>query len=314
MNKKIAILIPCYNEELTVKKVVSDFKKEVPNASVYVYDNNSSDNTYIYAKEAGAIVKKEKRQGKGNVVRSMFRDIDADIYILVDGDDTYPANEVHKLISEVNNGYDMVIGDRLSNGSYAAENKRGFHNLGNNLVKYLINSFFKTKYNDIMTGYRGFSKRFVKTIPIMSEGFQIETELSIKSLVYRYSIFELPIVYKDRPEGSFSKLNTVNDGIKVLITLFDMYKEYRPLYFFSAISVVFSLVSILIGYGVIKEFVLYHYISKIPSAVLAASIFVISTISMTLGLILDYQKNIDLKNHEKYINNWIYIEGKRDEE
>ena len=223
---KVAVLIPCYNEELTVEKVVKDFRTYLPMASIYVYDNNSSDNTFELAQKAGAIVRKEPKQGKGNVVRSMFRDIDADVYILVDGDDTYPASEVEKLITPVlEEGVDMVIGDRLSNGTYASENKRGFHNFGNNLVKGLINSLFNSNVQDIMTGYRAYSKKFIKCIPVMSDGFQIETEMTIFSLVYGMKLKEVPITYQDRPEGSVSKLNTFSDGFKVLVTLFDLFKS-----------------------------------------------------------------------------------------
>lgn len=310
--KKIAILIPCYNEELTIAKVVADFKKQLPDALIYVYDNNSNDQTFELALKAGAIVRKESSQGKGNVVRSMFQDIDADMYIMVDGDDTYPADEVFKIIDALNQGYDMVIGDRLSNGSYANENKRGFHNLGNNLVKTLINSFFKTKYNDILTGYRGFSKRFTKTIPIMSAGFQIETELSIAALVYRYKIKEVGIVYRDRPYGSFSKLNTFKDGFKVLLTLFDLYKEYRPLYFFGLWSAFFMVLGLVFGVPVILEFINTHFITKLPSAILAAALFIMMQLLIVLGLVLDHQKNIDLKNHEKMLNQWLYLESKNE--
>lgn len=309
-NQRIAVIVPCYNEELTIGKVISDFKNDIPNCDVYVYDNNSKDRTFEIAQKAGAIVKKEVNQGKGNVVRSMFQDIDADIYIMVDGDDTYPSDEAYKIINAVNEGYDMVIGDRLSNGSYASENKRGFHNLGNNLVKTLINSFFKTRYNDILTGYRGFSKRFVKTIPIMSSGFQIETELSIAALVYRYKIKEVPILYRDRPEGSFSKLNTFSDGFKVLFTLFDLYKEYRPLYFFGLWSLFFMFLGLIVGIPVIIEFLNTHFITKLPSAVLAAALFIMMQLLIVLGLVLDHQKNIDLKNHEKMLNQWMYLESK----
>ena len=231
--EKIAVLIPCYNEELTVEKVVTDFKRELPAADIYVYDNNSKDKTADLASAAGAIVRKETAQGKGNVVRTMFKNIDADVYILVDGDDTYPADEVHKLIQPVLEGNaDMVIGDRLSNGTYFEENKRGFHGFGNNLVKNLINFLFKSNINDIMTGYRVYSRRFVKNMPVMSSGFQIETEMTIFSLVYRMKLVEIPITYRDRPAGSESKLNTFSDGFKVLVKLFDLFKNYRPMLFF----------------------------------------------------------------------------------
>ena len=309
--EKIAVLVPCYNEELTVEKVVSDFKKELPDADIYVYDNNSKDRTSELALKAGAIVKKETTQGKGNVVRSMFQDIDADIYVMVDGDDTYPADEVHGLIEAVREGADMVIGDRLSNGTYASENKRGFHNLGNNLVRLLINKIFDNDINDIMTGYRAFSKKFVKTNAIMSPGFQIETELTITTLVYRYKVKEIPITYRDRPKGSESKLNTFSDGFKVLMTLFDLYKDYKPLFFFGMFALVFLIVGVLVGIPVIVEFFKYSYVYKIPSAILATGLVTISFLLMMLGLILDHNSNVEKREHELRINEWIYYENTR---
>ena len=309
--EKIAVLVPCYNEELTVEKVVSDFKKELPDADIYVYDNNSKDRTSELALKAGAIVRKETTQGKGNVVRSMFQDIDADIYVMVDGDDTYPADEVHGLIEAVREGADMVIGDRLSNGTYASENKRGFHNLGNNLVRLLINKIFDNDINDIMTGYRAFSKKFVKTNAIMSPGFQIETELTITTLVYRYKVKEIPITYRDRPKGSESKLNTFSDGFKVLMTLFDLYKDYKPLFFFGMFSLVFLIVGVLVGIPVIVEFFKYSYVYKIPSAILATGLVTISFLLMMLGLILDHNSNVEKREHELRINEWIYYENTR---
>lgn len=302
--EKIAVLIPCYNEELTVKKVVTDFKRALPEAIIYVYDNNSKDKTASIAKKAGAVVIPEYNQGKGNVVRSMFRDIDADIYVMVDGDDTYPANEVNKLVDAVREGNDMVIGDRLSS-TYYSENKRPFHNFGNDLVRILINKIFKNDIKDVMTGYRAFSKKFVKTIAVMSPGFQIETELTVTSLEYRYNVKSIPIQYRDRPEGSFSKLNTFEDGFKVLLTLFDMAKDYRPLWFFSIVSLVFFIIGLLVGIPVIHEFNMTHYITKVPSAVLASSIMVISLLLVSLGFILDHQANIDKKNHELLVNDWM---------
>ena len=303
-NEKIAILIPCYNEELTIKKVIDDFKTELPNSVIYVYDNNSTDNTSNIAKSEGAIVVYEKNQGKGNVVRSMFRDIDADIYVMVDGDDTYPANEAYKLIDAIRDGNDMAIGDRLSS-TYFSENERPFHNFGNELVRWLVNKIFNSNIQDIMTGYRAFSKRFVKTNAIMSPGFQIETELTILSLEYRYNIKEIPIQYRDRPSGSESKLNTISDGIKVLITLFDMFKDHRPLLFFSFVSLFFVVVGLLVGVPVIVEFCMTNYVSKIPSAVLSSSLITISIISIVLGIILDHQTNIDKKKHELNVIDWV---------
>lgn len=307
----IAVLIPCYNEQQTIAKVITDFKKELPDAKIYVYDNNSSDNTSQVALEHGVVVRKEYRQGKGNVVRSMFMNIDADYYIMVDGDDTYPAEFVHSILEPLMNGTaDMVIGDRLSNGTYASENKRNFHNLGNNLVKGLINSLYKSKINDIMTGYRGFNRFFVKSFPVMSPGFQIETELSIHSLDKRFLIKEIPIDYRDRPEGSESKLNTVSDGIKVIKTIFTLFKDYKPLIFFSLWGFLFLILGLVIGIPVIVEFLQTEYITKIPSAMLAVGLIIVSMLSFACGLILDtvvsnWRKEYELELHrvlEKYKN------------
>lgn len=310
--EKIAVLIPCYNEELTVEKVVSDFRKELPNADIYVYDNNSKDKTAALASAAGAIVRKETAQGKGNVVRTMFKDIDADVYILVDGDDTYPADEVHKLIQPVLEGNaDMVIGDRLSNGTYFEENKRGFHGFGNNLVKNLINFLFKSNINDIMTGYRVYSRRFVKNMPVMSSGFQIETEMTIFSLVYRMKLVEIPITYRDRPAGSESKLNTFSDGFKVLVKLFDLFKNYRPMLFFSCISLLFIIIGFIIGIPVITEFIRTSFITKIPSAVLAASLFIIAFLLFMVGIILDAIKNQMCVLFECQLNQFEYQEKRK---
>ncbi|MEG0238520.1 MAG: glycosyltransferase [Anaerorhabdus sp.] len=303
---RVAVLIPCYNEELTVQKVVTDFKDSCPYADIYVYDNNSEDRTFDLALDAGAIVRKETMQGKGNVVRSMFRDIDADVYVLVDGDDTYPADEMQKLINPIlNEGVDMVIGDRLSNGTYFKENKRGFHGLGNNLVKGLINKLFKSDIKDIMTGYRAYSKKFVKCMPIMSDGFQIETEMTIFSLVYGMKIAEVPINYRDRPEGSKSKLNTFSDGFKVLVTLFDLFKNYRPFLFFGIISFVFAIFGIIAGIPVISEFIKTAYVSKLPSAVLAASLCIISFILFLVGVILDSIKNQTQLLFQMHVNEFM---------
>ena len=295
--EKIAVLVPCYNEELTIKKVIDDFRKQLPEADIYVYDNNSKDDTAKIAKKAKAIVKHEYNQGKGNVVRSMFRDVDADIYVLVDGDDTYPADEVHKLIDAVREGTDMAIGDRLSS-TYYTENKRAFHNFGNSLVKWLINIIFDNDIKDVMTGYRAFSKKFVKTIAVTSPGFEIETELTITALEYRYNIKQIPIQYRDRPEGSVSKLNTISDGIKVMITLFDMAKDYRPLLFFFMIAVIVLLISLLMLISSIRNSNMYMHIFSI-------ALFVVSALLVSLGLILDHSANIDKKNHELIVNDWV---------
>lgn len=295
-DKKIAVLIPCYNEELTVEKTVSDFKRVLPNADIYVYNNNSKDRTKELALKAGAIVKDEYRQGKGAVVRSMFRDIDADVYIMVDGDDTYPAEEVEGLIAPVLEGKaDMVIGDRLSS-TYYTENKRPFHNFGNSLVKGLINFLFKSDLNDIMTGYRSFSKKFVKCMPVMSDGFQIETEMTIFALTNNMQVVNVPITYRDRPEGSESKLNTYSDGFKVLLTLFNLFKDNRPFLFFGSISIVIFIIGLLIGIPVIDEFIKTAYITKVPSAILAAALMLNAFLMFSVGIILDA-----IKNQKRYL-------------
>ncbi len=295
-DKKIAVLIPCYNEELTVEKTVSDFKRVLPNADIYVYNNNSKDRTKELALKAGAIVRDEYRQGKGAVVRSMFRDIDADVYIMVDGDDTYPAEEVEGLITPVLEGKaDMVIGDRLSS-TYYTENKRPFHNFGNSLVKGLINFLFKSDLNDIMTGYRSFSKKFIKCMPVMSDGFQIETEMTIFALTNNMQVVNVPITYRDRPEGSESKLNTFSDGFKVLLTLFNLFKDNRPFLFFGSISIVIFIIGLLIGIPVINEFIKTAYITKVPSAVLAAALMLNAFLMFSVGIILDA-----IKNEKRYL-------------
>lgn len=296
---KIAVLIPCYNEEKTIGKVVSDFKRELPEADIYVYDNNSSDRTSLIAAEHGAIVRKEFRQGKGNVVRSMFREIDADIYVMVDGDDTYPAESVHQLIEPIKRGEaNMVIGDRLSNGTYFQENKRPFHNFGNNLVKNLINFLYKSDIKDIMTGYRAFDKLFVKSMPVMSPGFEIETEMSIHALDKKFLIKEVPINYRDRPEGSESKLNTFSDGWKVLKTIFILFKDYKPFLFFSLWALLFFILGLAVGIPVVVEFIQTKFITRVPSAILAVGLMIFALLSFTCGLILDTVAAAHRKQYE----------------
>lgn len=309
--KEIAVLIPCYNEALTVGKVVDDFKKELPQAKIYVYDNKSKDDTYAIAKQHGAIVRYEPNQGKGNVVRSMFREIEADYYVLVDGDDTYPAEDVHAMLEEmVKYNADMIVGDRLSNGTYGSENKRNFHGFGNNLVRSLINRLFKGNVTDIMTGYRIFSKRFVKVFPLMSNGFEIETEMTIFALANKCKIRSVDITYRDRPEGSFSKLNTFSDGFKVLLTIFNLLKAYKPLLFFSLVGVAFVVFGVIVGIPVIVEFNLTHFVSKLPSAVLAASLMIIAVLLVVTGLILDYCKNMNQNIIQIHLNKYP-LEGER---
>ncbi|WP_353947628.1 glycosyltransferase family 2 protein [Sporolactobacillus sp. Y61] len=296
---KIAVLIPCYNEELTIGKVIDDFKRELPDSEIYVYDNNSTDHTNEIAMAKGVTVIKEIRQGKGNVVRSMFFDIDADYYVMVDGDDTYPAEAVHELLEPLIHGKaDMTIGDRLSNGTYENENKRVFHNFGNTIVKNLINRLYKSHINDIMTGYRGFNKLFVRSFPISSTGFEIETELSIHSLDKRFKIKELPINYRDRPSGSESKLNTFSDGLRVIRTIFKLFKDYKPLEFFSLCAAVMVILGLLTGIPVIIEFIKYQYIYKVPSAILAVGFILMAMLSLVCGLILDTVVNNSRKQYE----------------
>ena len=296
---KIAVLIPCYNEELTVEKVIKDFRRELPDADIYVYDNNSKDKTADIAVKNGAILRHEYKQGKGNVVRSMFYDIDADLYIMVDGDDTYPAEFVHELIKPVEEGKaDMCIGDRLSNGTYQKENKRPFHEFGNNLVKKSINVLFKTDLKDIMTGYRVFNKKFVKNMPVMTNKFEIETEMSLYALDKGFVIKEIPILYRDRPAGSVSKLNTVSDGLKVLKTIFKMYKDYKPLRFFSYIPIILFLIGLIVGLPVIVEFFKTRYITKVPSAILATGLVTLSVIIGQCGVILDTVVRLNRENYQ----------------
>lgn len=284
----IAVLIPCYNESLTVAKVVDDFKVALPTADVYVYDNNSSDGTGDIAREHGAIVRKETRQGKGNVVRQMLRDIDADYYIMVDGDDTYPADQAMELIQPlIDDEADTVVGDRLSNGTYGSENTRAGHGFGNDLVRWLIGVLYGIELNDVMTGYRSFNRVFAKTLPVLSPGFEIETELSIHAIDKRWRIVQVPIVYRDRPEGSFSKLNTVSDGFKVLGMIFSLFKDYKPLGFFSLLALIFLIVGLLLGIPIIAEFRSTGLVPRFPTAILAVSFCGLAALSLACGLILD---------------------------
>ena len=283
---KIAILIPCYNEAKTIKKVVTDFKKDLPNATIYVYDNNSTDDTAVIAKKAGAIVRHEYKQGKGNVIRRMFREINADCYIMVDGDDTYPsasAKEMAKLIIEKH--ADMVVGDRLSS-TYFKENKRPFHNLGNTMVRSFINFFFKSNIKDIMTGYRAFSYEFVKTFPILSNGFEIETEMSIHAIDKNMSIENVVINYKDRPDGSESKLNTYSDGAKVIFTIIRLYRTYKPMQFFSIIFLLLAIISVALFLPVFITYLNTGLVEQFPTLIVSGFIMIAAIESLFSGLIL----------------------------
>ena len=292
---KIAVLIPCYNEAKTIEKVVNDFKKNLPEADIYVYDNNSSDNTDQIAKKAGAIVKYEYKQGKGNVIRSMFRDIDADCYLMVDGDDTYPAEDARKMCQAIISGKaDMVIGDRLSS-TYFTENKRPFHNLGNKLVRFLINKIFDNNVKDIMTGYRAFSYQFVKTFPVLSKGFEIETEMTIHSVDKNFKLLEMPVQYRDRPQGSVSKLNTFSDGFKVLKTIAELFREYKPKFFFTIIALILFAISLIFGIPVVIEYFNTGLVPKFPSLIVSCIFLIMSLLFWVAGIILE----VIVKKHKQ---------------
>ena len=291
---KISIILPAYNEELTIKDVITSFKKHLPQAYIYIIDNNSSDNTTKIAKATLKKLKAKgdvffvKEQGKANAIRFAFSHIDSDIYVMSDADMTYPASEIKKLIQPViDNQADMAVGDRLSKGIYTKENKRKFHNLGNNLVKKMINVIFKAKLKDIMTGYRVFNKKFVKTYPILVEGFELETDLTIHALDKRLRIVEVPIEYIDRPEGSESKLNTYVDGFKVVTRIFKLFKNYKPFYFFGLISTILFLAGLACGTPVIIEFIKSSFIKHVPLAILATGLMILAFLFLTIALILD---------------------------
>lgn len=285
--KKIAVLIPCYNEGLTIEKVVKDYKAALPDADVYVYDNNSTDDTVKKAKKAGAVVRYESRQGKGNVIRTMFKEIDADCYLMVDGDNTYSSSHARELCDYVlNEKVDMVIGDRLSS-TYFSENKRLFHNFGNKLVRLLINFLFRSSIRDIMTGYRAFSYEFVKSFPVLSKGFEIETEMTIHALDKNFCIKEIPVLYSDRPTGSVSKLNTYSDGIKVLKTIARLFKEYKPMVFFGFISILFFIISILFGIPVFVEYFKTKLVKRFPTLIFSGFMLMISMLMFICGIILE---------------------------
>ena len=304
--KKIAVLIPCYNESKTIEKVVKDYKKALPDADIYVYDNNSSDGTDKIAKKAGAIVKYEHRQGKGNVIRTMFKEIDADCYLMIDGDDTYPAENAREMCDYVlNDNVDMVIGDRLSS-TYFEENKRPFHNTGNKLVRGLINSLFKSNVRDIMTGYRAFSYDFVKTFPVLSKGFEIETEMTIHALDKNMQLKEIPIEYRDRPEGSVSKLNTFSDGFKVLKTIGRLFKEYKPTIFFGLIGFLFLLISLGFGIPVFVDYFKTGLVERFPTLIFSGFMLMISILSFVCGIILE----VVVKKHRQLFE-LILIKTKR---
>ena len=302
---RIAVLIPCWNEALTIEKVVTDFKRVLPEATIYVYDNNSTDGTGDIATRAGAVVKHEYRQGKGNVIRSMFRDIEADCYIMTDGDDTYPAEAARQMVDLVLEGKaDMVIGDRLSS-TYFEENKRPFHNSGNVLVRRFINMFWgenSHEIKDVMTGYRAFSPMFVKTFPILSKGFEIETEMTIHALDKNLLLANVPVSYRDRPEGSSSKLHTFRDGAKVLKTIFMLYKDYQPLHFFSWAALFLALISLALFLPVFHEYLSTGLVPKMPTLVTSGFFMMTAVTSFGIGLVLDTEVKNSRKNLEIQMN------------
>ena len=295
----IAVIIPCYNEALTIGKVIDDFRSELPEATVYVYDNNSTDGTAEIARTRGAIVKYEPRQGKGNVCRQMFRDIDADCYLMVDGDDTYPAEPALSLCAPILAGEaDMVVGDRLSNGTYAQQNARAFHGFGNDLVRAMIRWIYGYGFEDVMTGYRAMSRPFVKTFPVLSEGFQIETELSIHAVDRRWRIADVPVEYRNRPEGSVSKLNTVRDGLKVIAMIGTLFKDYRPLKFFSLVALLFCIGGLCAGIPVVTEYLATGLVPRFPTAILAVALMFMAALSLATGFILDAVAKVERKQWE----------------
>ena len=295
MKSKIAVLIPCYNESKTIAKVVKDYKEALPEADIYVYDNNSTDNTDEIAKKAGAIVRYESKQGKGNVIRTMFREIDADCYLMIDGDDTYPAENARQMCNYVlENGVDMVIGDRLSS-TYFEENKRPFHNLGNKMVRGLINKIFKSNIRDIMTGYRAFSYNFVKTFPILSKGFEIETEMTIHAIEKNFTLKEIPVQYRDRPEGSVSKLNTYKDGARVIKTIAILFEEYKPALFFNTIAACIFIISLILAIPVFIEYFKTGLVPRFPTLIVAGIMLVISLLLSVSGIILQ----VIVKKHKQ---------------
>ena len=314
MADKVAVLIPCYNEAVTIGKVVDDFKRVLPDADIYVYDNNSKDDTAAIAEDHGAIVRTEPRQGKGNVVRQMFREIDADYYIMVDGDDTYPAEAAPRLLEPLmSDAADMTVGDRLSNGTYGEENDRAFHGFGNNLVRWLIKVIYGYAFDDVMTGYRAFNRIFVKTMPVLSEGFQIETELSIHAVDKRFRITDVPIDYRDRPEGSYSKLSTFGDGAKVLRAIASLFKDHKPMAFFGWLALILIVLGLIAGIPVIAEYFQTGLVPRFPTAILAIALVICGALSFTAGIILDTVAKTGRKQWELFTYQ-AYEEAQRHQE
>lgn len=309
---KTAVLIPCYNEAVTIAKVVRDFKRELPEADIYVYDNNSTDGSADLAREAGAIVRHEYKQGKGFVLRSMFNDIEADCYIMVDADDTYPAEsapEMERMI--LDNRADMVIGDRL-NTTYFEENKRPFHDFGNKLVRWMVNSFFDGDLQDIMTGYRAMNRKFVKEYPLLAKGFEVETEMSLFALDGNYLVREIPVDYRDRPAGSESKLNTFTDGFRVIKTIVMLFRDYKPLWFFGVLAGLSFLLGTILFIPILHEYAVTHLVARFPTLFVSIFLYMASLLFFCSGMILDVLKNNQRKTRELLVKqlNSPYINQK----
>ena len=304
----IAVLIPCYNESKTIEKVVTDFRRTLPDAVIYVYDNNSTDGTAELAEKAGAVVRHEYQQGKGNVIRRMFREIDAECYVMTDGDDTYPAEDAPALVEKVlEKNADMVVGDRLSS-TYFTENKRPFHNFGNSLVRRTINVLFDTDIKDIMTGYRAFSYQFVKSFPVLSKGFEIETEMSIHAADKNMQVENVVIGYRDRPEGSFSKLNTVSDGLKVLGTIGNLYRSYKPMGFFGLIALILAILAVVFFIPVMVEYAKTGLVGHFPTLFVCGFVFLAAIQALFSGLIL---QTIGKKNRQDFEMRLLQIEDEK---
>lgn len=303
---KIAVLVPCFNEAKTIEKVVKDWQKALPKAKIYVYDNNSSDHSDKIAKNAGATVRYARQQGKGNVIRQMFREINAECYVMIDGDDTYPADSAQQLVDAVlKDGADMVVGDRLSS-TYFNENKRPFHGIGNTMVRWAINTFFRGDIKDIMTGCRSFSYKFVKTFPVLSQGFEVETEMSVWAIDKNLFIKNIPINYKDRPKGSESKLNTYSDGFKVIMTIIGLFRTYKPMAFFGIISILLALVATLFLIPVLMEYAKTGLVPNFPTLIVCGFVYLAAVQSFFAGLILKTLRQKDKQDFEQQLKN-IYL-------
>ena len=302
--RRIAVLIPCYNESQTIAKVVRDYRQALPEATIYVYDNNSSDGTDEIARAAGAVVRYERRQGKGNVIRTMFREIDADCYLMIDGDDTYPAENAREMCDAVlTGGADMVIGDRLSS-TYFTENKRPFHNVGNVMVRRFINMFWRPKAPilDVMTGYRAFSPLFVKSFPVLSKGFEIETEMTIHALDKNLLLKTVTVNYRDRPTGSESKLNTYVDGAKVIMTIFNLYRDYKPLQFFGVVGLILALLALILFVPVFYDYLQTSLVPRFPTLIVSGFLMLSAMLAFACGLILDTIAKNNRKSFELHMN------------